>query len=99
MKRTDTQQVDTGEIAAALERLADELEVIRQVLDEIRHEMQWANRNGGDNDHGVPTERRITSMPLDPTAKDWAKRLNRYSAADLPADDRELAPRRPGHLF
>ena len=35
--------------AEALGQLRDELAVVRQVLDEIRSELQWANRNRGDS--------------------------------------------------
>ena len=36
-------------VAEALGQLRDELAVVRQVLDEIRSELQWANRNRGDS--------------------------------------------------
>jgi hypothetical protein len=39
-------------VAEALGQLRDELAVVRQVLDEIRSELQWANRNRGDS-HGA----------------------------------------------
>ena len=36
-------------VAEALGQLRDELAVVRQVLDEIRSELQWANRNRDDS--------------------------------------------------
>ncbi len=39
-------------VAEALGQLREELTVVRQVLDEIRSELQWANRNRGDS-HGA----------------------------------------------
>ncbi len=34
-------------VAETLGQLRDELAVVRQVLDELRSELQWANRNRG----------------------------------------------------
>jgi hypothetical protein len=39
-------------VAETLGQLRDELAVVRQMLDEIRSELQWANRNRGDS-HGA----------------------------------------------
>lgn len=36
-------------VAETLGQLRDELAVVRQVLDEIRSELQWANRNRDDS--------------------------------------------------
>jgi hypothetical protein len=36
-------------VAETLGQLRDELAVVRQVLDELRSELQWANRNRGDS--------------------------------------------------
>lgn len=85
-------------VAEALDRLSDELTVLRDVLDEIRSELQWANRNREDGPW-KPAPVHITSMPRDPTAPDWAERLNRFSAADLPGEDSELPTAEQGHLF
>ena len=65
-------------LAEVLDRLREELAVIRQVVNEIATELQWANRNSepsGDSGSGF---RRITSMPLDPTATGRAERLNQF---------------------
>lgn len=101
MKRSDSQDA----IAQVLDRLREELTMVRQVLDEIQDELQWANRNR-DCNWPVSAPFRITSMPLDPAAPDWAERLNRYSAADLPAEvETEVEAvevpnaRAPGQLF
>lgn len=86
-------------LAEALDRLREELAIIRQVLDEIASELQWANRNREPSgDSGGPI-RRITSMPLDPTAPDWAERLNQFSADDLPCADVPPTPFQSGRLF
>lgn len=100
MKRASSNASPDGSIAEAIQRMGEELRVVRQVLDEILDELQWANRNDRDHDRPVAPLRRITSMPLDPAATDWAERLNRFSAADLPAaEESKPAPRQPGRLF
>lgn len=96
-RRTSTDSDDS--IAAALDRLREELAVVRQVLDEIREELEWSNRNPPDREFGAATYRRITSFPLDPCAPDWAESVNQYSAADLPAEADDSAPRQQGQLF
>ena len=71
-------------IVAALDRMTEEVRVLRQVIDELREEIQWAARNVvGEPLPRLPT-RRITSMPLDPTCDDFAERLNALTPADLP---------------
>jgi len=86
-------------ILVTLDRLCEELAVIRQVLDEVRSELQWANQNRPDSGYPSESSRRITSMPLDPTATDWAERVNRLSPADLPSDERKPAKPTPFSLF
>ncbi len=92
---TDTEDA----IAAALDRLREELAVVHQVLDEIQDELQWANRNRGEADHFATTPRRITSLPLDPASPHWAQQVNRFSAADLPAELRDATAKQQGQLF
>jgi hypothetical protein len=99
MTRSRSHTDSEDSIAAALDRLREELAVVRQVLDEIQQELEWANRNSPDREQVAATYRRITSMPLDPCAPDWAERVNQYSAADLPADVRDPTPRQQGQLF
>jgi hypothetical protein len=47
-RRTPTDSDES--IAAALDRLREELAVVRQVLDEIREELEWSNRNPPDRE-------------------------------------------------
>ena len=68
MTQIGSQTDSEDNIAAALDRLGQELTVIRQVLDEILNELEWANQNRGDTDHFATTPRRTTSLPLDPGA-------------------------------
>lgn len=86
MKRHTRKSGSNESIEEALELLRQEVAVVRQVLAEILDELQWANRNR-DHEDSWRVGRRITSMPVDPTADDWAERINRHCAADLPGDE------------
>lgn len=67
-----------------------------QVLDEIFTEFQWANQNRreAESSPAIPVHR-VTSMPLDPTAPDWAERLNQSLPAEVSADDPDAAETEP----
>ena len=97
MTKSRSHAATEDSIAAALDRLRAELAVVREILDEIRDELQWTNRNRGESDRCSRMPLRITSMPLDPAALDWE--INRFSAADLPAEVRDPTPRQQGQLF
>ena len=61
---------DSEDIAS----LRDEIRLLREVLDEIRGELFWANNNAADLPQqagAISTFERITSMSLDPTARDF----------------------------
>ena len=54
--------------------LRDEIRLLRQVLDEVRGELSWANNNAHDLPPGAGARAafaRITSVSLDPTAPDF----------------------------
>ena len=58
----------------AVDSLRDEVRLLRQVLDEMREELSWANNNAQDLPAGngaVSTMQRITSMSANPTARDF----------------------------
>lgn len=78
----------------AVEAVAGQLHVLRQVLDEIREEVQWAIRN--DRLRCPPHVCRVTSMPADPLAPEWAERLNELTPTDLPAVEASPGPPRAG---
>lgn len=78
-----TQQVET---------LAGHVEIVHQVLDEIREDIGWALQNDSfstrRSDEWLPVTH-ITSMPKDPCAPDFHERVNRFSAKDLPLQQQE----------
>jgi hypothetical protein len=54
--------------------LRDEIRLLRQVLDAVLDELSWANNNALDLPEqagAISAFRRITSMSLDPTARDF----------------------------
>jgi len=108
MKQTSKSPHADDDLIDALQEVASQLGLIRQVLDEIFTELQWANQNPRDADDSNGAVRRITSMPLDPAAPDWAARLNRFTAADVPVPienasvpipGAQSADAKPGKLF
>ena len=60
-------------LSDAIIGLRDEVKILRQVLDEVREELSWANNNARDlpsEASATNTIHRITSMPRDPTVRD-----------------------------
>ena len=61
-------------LSDAIIGLRDEIKILRQVLDEVREELSWANNNAPDllsQADARNASHRITSMPLDLTARDF----------------------------
>lgn len=81
----------------ALRELRDEIHVLRIALDELREEVQWANRNGHGGGQGLPKPFVLTSMPLDPTAENWE--INRVKPSDLPDETKSHGPVQQSALF
>ena len=73
---------------AAIERLTDELRVLRETLDEIRQDMDYVIRNGKLGCSYLPPGFRLTSCAADPTAEDFAEQLNALTPSDLPPGKR-----------
>lgn len=60
-------------LAESIDRLTAELQLLRQVIDELREDFSWVTRNGlpiQPVEHCV-----VKQMALDPCAKDWGERL------------------------
>lgn len=57
------------ELLDEVRRLADEIRMLRESIDELTVEIQWANRNSSADGESRTRPIRVTSMPLDPTAE------------------------------
>ncbi len=68
----------------AVNRLADEVRVVRDVLDETREDLSWITRNGLPHPPTVHTQ--LVRMPVDPLSQDWNERLEfrRFSSGASP---------------
>ena len=70
--------------AEVIAALGEEIRILRQVLDEIREELSWANNNAQDFPDFIGATSaycRITSMSADPTARDF--QVNTVDAATV----------------
>ena len=68
------------DLAGDVSKLADEINLLRIAIDELREELVWAVRNGRTASTSAPRDRHIASLPLDPTADDFADRVNTVDA-------------------
>lgn len=68
---TRTKSNSEVELLLAIQSLTEEVQVLRQVVDELREEVQWVNHNPLDEQTSVRS-RRIWSCSLDPTSPDFA---------------------------
>lgn len=82
-----------------VDRLRAEVSVLRQVLDDIRDELELANQDCHEPASFPVGFCRLTSMPRDPCASDWAERFNRFSAADAAEQSAKPTPKEQGQLF
>ncbi len=64
--------------------LRDEVRVLRDAMDELREQLEHTLRNGPSNQDAWLPIRPITSFPLDPTAPDWAVRVNAITPYGTP---------------
>lgn len=66
----------------ALNRLADEVRVVRDVLDETREDLGWFTRNGFPHQPTAHTQ--LVRMARDPLSPDWNERLEfrRFTSAE-----------------
>ena len=71
MRRNRTSPSAESELIDAVSLLAEELKVLRIVIDELREEVQWRNQNH-DTESSFLTGRPIHSCSLDPTSRDFA---------------------------
>lgn len=86
MPKSPTSRSTAGELAelrAAIERLTDTVQVLIQAVDQLTDEVQWRNNQLRGRCPSLPPVT-LTSMPKDPTAKDW--QINRVKPDDVPAE-------------
>lgn len=76
-------------IAEVVRENTEEIGVLRDAIDEEKEVMEWAAQN----DKPIF---RLTSMPVDPAALDFAQKLNSLRPEDLPAAEE---PTRQATLF
>jgi hypothetical protein len=82
--KDETNDTPADELAESVDRLTAELRVIRDVLDDLRTELQYVVRNPGENRVVESMERlRMTSLPLDPTVEDFKQRVNAVPEATV----------------
>jgi len=76
MRKSNAQsQSQVALLADVVQTLADELKVLRVVVDELREELHWANHNAPADDRGDHRRlhgRRIQSFAIDPASRDFA---------------------------
>ena len=91
MSRSKTPQSSESELVDALQMLIDEVRVLRDAVDELREEVQWANHNHRDESR-YWVGPRIRSCSLDPTSPDFA--VNKVDEATVEQLRSELTSRR-----
>lgn len=85
---TDVQDETVEQLRQDVQGLRDEVQVLRNAIDELREIFEYAVQNGLPIRSSLDGHaRRITSMPIDPTAPDFAMRVNRFAAADVTDND------------
>ena len=74
MQRNESNDDQIADLTAAVENLAEQVEVLRNVLDEIRDDLQYAIRNGQFRGE-LPSPMMLRVMPADPLDPEWAQKL------------------------
>lgn len=68
---------DDSALIESIDSLREEVEVLRNAVDDLRIEVQYLVRNPGEYRVAETIERlRVTSLPLDPAADDFGERVN-----------------------
>jgi hypothetical protein len=76
MSQREKDEETASDLAAAVERLTDEVQVLRQAVDDLREELVWELRQLRSEAGPKPPPFHLTSMPLDPLAPDFHQRVN-----------------------
>lgn len=70
-----------SQLIESIDSLRQQVEVLRDVVDELREELQYLVRNPNEYRVAAPIEQlRVTSLPLDPAADDFDERVNTVPA-------------------
>jgi hypothetical protein len=86
-------------VAETLGQLREELAVVRQVLDELRSELQWANRNRGDR-HGADAHvDGNASLTHRQASVEWSADRAGCSSIESPAERHAVTAKQRGSLF
>ena len=96
-----TKSSSEAELLLAIRSVTEEVQVLRQVVDELREEVQWANRNppseraftGGDHTWNCSLDPASTDFPVNSVDKATVDRLR----SEIVAGDR--LPEKQGKLF
>jgi hypothetical protein len=83
-----------AELILAVEQLTEQVRLLGNIIDDLTTELQWHNRNPT-TEHPPPFV--LTSMPADPTARDW--RVNAASADPVSEAPASTAASRRATLF
>ena len=74
----------TSPIVDLLQRLVQEVRLLRQVVDELREEIKWANNNCSQPPAGLPDHPyHLTSFSNDPADQQWPAKVNAVDQATL----------------
>lgn len=94
MAETDQELISQiRELTQSLDEHREDLRVVRDVIDELRELVDYLTRQFPDPTTWIEhLQRRITSMPVDPTADDYAERVNRVTPHDLPRQAGTVKP-------
>jgi len=87
---------ELAELCTSIVELRDYVQILTRAIDDLTIELQWRNRQSNDG-HFSPTTPVLTSMPIDPTTRDW--QINRHTPADLPPETPPVRQSRRQTLF
>jgi hypothetical protein len=70
----DSTGISLTELPATIERLASEVRVLRESVDELREVVEWTGENSR-QDEWRPIQVPLVKMPLDPLDPEWSQKL------------------------
>jgi hypothetical protein len=86
VQHTADQLQATGELVAEVRRTQQELRAVYDAIDELRESVDQITRGYRQDDWKPVPSRPIVSMPLNPVDPEFARKLNTFDPARLPAD-------------